>query len=487
MRVSSINPHSATLMCIRQNSTWVTSSAKINQEGTEPYSTTSSTDSVFQFSGQRISTFLIEGLDYVDSTVPLLNCANVSTMCAFILITNSKFIGNKGGVLLQGCHADSPHCSSVTITSSTFEHNNGYMGGAVVSVNSAYMFSISDSHFNSNAETQYVIAATDVQQILIDGTQFNNNAYSTAVLLCDSPANLVYIADSEFKHNARPDPAVVAVDSSALQIAFSPSHNVPSVLIQEVTFKNCSANNGGAVTLDYDAVLMAQAPRLPTTRFQNCSFFINKADNDGGAVYVSNGYQLYTTLPNAISFYGNIFQGNTAKHRDPIISFSNSYLGFDYLLVDFDQSNLLINNCAPSSCNGHGTCNLDTGYCECYADDERGHWNSSTNTAYDADDHLTDDTYCEICATNYYSVNCTVFCQADQTCSRHGSCESSTGRCRCSYPFHGERCQDVNVGAIVGPVVGGLVFVLSCALAAIAGFIMNRRKSGYQKVSDPNN
>jgi hypothetical protein len=79
--------------------------------------------------------------------------------------------------------------------------------------------------------------------------------------------------------------------------------------------------------------------------------------------------------------------------------------------------------CDPvKTCSSHGSCNMQTFNCMC-----DGHYALP---------------FCDVCSTNYYGGNCTIFCNSRTTCSGHGVCNSING----TIPIGGCNCTQSSTG-----------------------------------------
>ena len=165
--------------------------------------------------------------------------------------------------------------SSVTIDAMTFINNSAESGGAIYipdGGSSSTPTQVKNSNFSGNsANNGGAIYINNVGYIMISKNNFTDNSAvmeGGAIYIPYSTSNLIDISYSEFiRNNASQGGAI-----------YSGAKGSETWNIHDCTFINNSATlSGGAIYVANTQFIM------------NCNFDGNKADGDGGAVYVAEG------------------------------------------------------------------------------------------------------------------------------------------------------------------------------------------------------
>ncbi|MBR6023667.1 MAG: Ig-like domain repeat protein, partial [Methanobrevibacter sp.] len=187
-----------------------------------------------------------------------------------IVIDNCNFTDNYGADGVMGLSSGSKDCK---ILNSNFESNDGGVG----------VFSILRTSNN----------------LVVDNCNFTNNSGTTsgAFYFLGSCINLT-VSNSNFENNTVDDD----FDSRGSTITFASRYS--SVFSENntfvnVTFKNNTGNNGGAVWIYGE-----------NTNFTNVSFINNTARKQGGAVYTNSPSDFTQGMD---TFTGCTFEGNEAE------------------------------------------------------------------------------------------------------------------------------------------------------------------------------
>lgn len=106
------------------------------------------------------------------------------------------------------------------------------------------------------------------------------------------------------------------------------------------------------------------------------------------------------------------------------------------LALSFSPINVLGTTCAHlNSCNSHGTCDTNTGKCNCY-----NGWGSATDIAV----YKAPDCSMRVCPSDRAWVDIPTSATTAHglaECSNAGLCDRTTGKCRCFAGYEGEACQ----------------------------------------------
>ena len=212
------------------------------------------------------------------NNITFVNCEAVNRGGGLYISSNAEmtytdltFINNSA-VLGGGLYWSK---SSVTIDSMTFINNSAESGGAIYFPNggsSSTPTQVKNSNFSGNsANNGGAIYINNVGYIKISKNNFTDNSAvmeGGAIYIPYSTSNLIDISYSEFiRNNASQGGAI-----------YSGAKGTDTWNIHDCTFINNSATlSGGAIYV------------VNTQMINNCNFDGNKADGDGGAVYVEEG------------------------------------------------------------------------------------------------------------------------------------------------------------------------------------------------------
>ena len=226
-----------------------------------------------------------------------------------ITIINSHFKENRVRGSIYDCHyegggvlyIDSNGMSTVTIESSSFEHNSGSWLGGVIALSSNAFVSISNSNFVSNRARKrggvIDLSYSKNVHVLIFGSRFLNNSarYGATVNAVGSKAVLVDMSNSTFNNNSAIQEAGVLDISHADNIM---------VTIAESKFI------GNRVKKDRAGVVDVTYSRNASVSIYGSELIGNKAEGGGGVMDVSY------TRGMTISIDNSKFEYNIAKRYD---------------------------------------------------------------------------------------------------------------------------------------------------------------------------
>ena len=207
-------------------------------------------------------------------------------------------IFRSNGKVLNSLFTDnySPDCagigvyeSEVIVTDSTFESKidlvKGFIHGATASI-------IIDNCLFKDTISKYAAVINDRYTEVLNSEFINLKAKETGGALILKEINKAIIENCSFINvSSQKNAGAVLIDTPGYEY----SDNGTTV-IYNTKFLNCSSNFGGAV------VLLGG-----TSTIRNCDFIGNKAQYDGGALYVSD---------NDLSIYNTIFTNNKLTSSD---------------------------------------------------------------------------------------------------------------------------------------------------------------------------
>lgn len=137
-----------------------------------------------------------------------------------------------------------------------------------------------------------------------------------------------------------------------------------------------------------------------------------------------------------LSLVMSAFQAYTTGQTDCILGAAAAAATGFYIKVSNSTS-------CPSSCSGHGECDVANGICKCY----QGYTGNicSIRTCPTCSNGGTCNTgtgVCDCTSTRYTGDQCNqLTCTSLSNCNPpHGTCDSTSGTCTCSYPYYGVDC-----------------------------------------------